>query len=83
MSLPVPRWPLHLLSHDLRNPLTAIHASAEMLVHSTLTDVQVRRIARNMYGASVRMKILLDEFVSPLRWIATGTEPTISSKAGY
>jgi signal transduction histidine kinase len=60
--------------HDLRNPLTAIHASAEMLVHSTLTDVQVRRIGRNMYGASVRMKKLLDEFLSRYKGTGTGLE---------
>jgi signal transduction histidine kinase len=60
--------------HDLRNPLTAIHASAEMLVHSTLTDAQVRHIGRNMYGASVRMKHLLDEFLSRYKGAGTGLE---------
>ena len=50
--------------HDLRNPLAAIHGGAELLVHSKLSEPQVHRIARNMYGASLRMKELLDEFLS-------------------
>jgi two-component system, NtrC family, sensor histidine kinase HydH len=50
--------------HDLRNPLSAIHGSAEILINSHLSQPQVHRIARNMYGASVRMKELLDEFLS-------------------
>ena len=52
--------------HDLRNPLTAIHGGAELLVGSSLSQPQIRRIARNMYGASLRMKELLDELLS--RW---------------
>ena len=47
--------------HDLRNPLAAIHGSAEMLVRSSLSQPQVHRIARNMYCASVRMRELLEE----------------------
>jgi two-component system, NtrC family, sensor histidine kinase HydH len=61
--------------HDLRNPLSAIHGSAEMLVSSRLSERQVHRIARNMYGASVRMKELLDEFLSRYR----GTDKAIES----
>ena len=34
--------------HDLRNPLTAIHGGAELLVASRLSQPQIRRIARNM-----------------------------------
>jgi signal transduction histidine kinase len=47
--------------HDLRNPLSTIHASAEVLLSSRLPERQVHRIARNLYGASIRMKELLDE----------------------
>lgn len=52
--------------HDLRNPLSAIHGGAELLVGSRLSQPQVHRIARNMYEASLRMKELLDELLS--RW---------------
>jgi signal transduction histidine kinase len=47
--------------HDLRNPLSTIHASSEVLLSSRLSERQVHRIARNLYGASIRMKELLDE----------------------
>src|SRR3954468_4231334 len=50
--------------HDLRNPLTAIYGGAQLLVGSTLSQPQIHRIARNMYGASLRMKELLDELLS-------------------
>jgi signal transduction histidine kinase len=53
--------------HDLRNPLTAIHTSAEMLIRSRLSDPQVHRLARNMYCASVRMRELLEEFLDRSR----------------
>jgi signal transduction histidine kinase len=49
--------------HDLRNPLTTIQASAEMLVRSGLSGPQVDRIARNVYSATVRMRELLEEFL--------------------
>ena len=55
---------LTAIIHDLRNPLSAIHGSAEMLLSSRLSELQVRRIARNLYSASVRMKELLDEILS-------------------
>jgi signal transduction histidine kinase len=47
--------------HDLRNPLGAIHGSAEMLVRSSLSQPQVLRLARNMYCASIRIRELLDQ----------------------
>jgi signal transduction histidine kinase len=56
--------------HDLRNPLSAIHGSAEMLISSGLSEPQVHRIARNLYGASIRMKELLDEILT--RYKGTG-----------
>ena len=48
-------------AHDLRNPLAAIHVSAEMLVRSSLSRPQVHRLARNMYCASVRIRELLEQ----------------------
>jgi two-component system, NtrC family, sensor histidine kinase HydH len=58
--------------HDLRNPLTAIHGGAELLVGSRLSQPQIHRIARNMYGASLRMKELLDEILN--RWASRERE---------
>ena len=58
--------------HDLRNPLSAIHGGAEILIGSQLSEPQVRRIARNVYGASVRMKELLDDFLSQYRGMHGG-----------
>jgi signal transduction histidine kinase len=53
--------------HDLRNPLAAIHSSAEMLVRSSLSQPQVHRIARNMYSASIRMCELLEQWLDRSR----------------
>lgn len=53
--------------HDLRNPLSAIHGCAEMLIDSGLSKDQVHRIAQNMHGASVRMRELLEEFLERCR----------------
>jgi signal transduction histidine kinase len=53
--------------HDLRNPLATIHGSAELLVRNSLSQLQVHRIARNMYCASVRMRELLEEFLDQSR----------------
>jgi signal transduction histidine kinase len=55
------------LIHDLRNPLSAIYGGAEVLISSRLSEPQVHRIARNLYGASVRMKDLLDEVFTRYR----------------
>lgn len=64
------------LVHDLRNPLSAIHGSAELLICSKLSEPQVRRIARNLYGASLRMKELLDEVLTRYRGTDRGVEPS-------
>jgi signal transduction histidine kinase len=48
-------------AHDLRNPLAAIHVSAEMLVRSSLSRPQIHRLAQNMYCASVRIRELLEQ----------------------
>jgi signal transduction histidine kinase len=57
--------------HDLRNPLATIHGGAEMLVRSRLSQPQIDRIARNLYGASVRMRELLEEFLDRSRSAVT------------
>ncbi|MBZ5583050.1 MAG: HAMP domain-containing histidine kinase [Acidobacteriia bacterium] len=62
--------------HDLRNPLSTIHGSAEVLISSRLSEPQVHRIARNMYGASVRMKEMLDEVLTRFRGTERGVEPS-------
>jgi signal transduction histidine kinase len=60
--------------HDLRNPLSAIHGGAELLVRSRLSKPQIDRIARSMYGASVRMRELLEEFLDRSRSAGTVVE---------
>jgi signal transduction histidine kinase len=61
--------------HDLRNPLSAIHGSAEILIGSKLSEPQLHKVARNLYGASVRMRELLDEFLNRHRAAERGLEP--------
>ena len=61
--------------HDLRNPLSTIHGSAEALISSKLSERQVHRIARNLYGASVRMRELLDEILTRHGGADRGVEP--------
>jgi signal transduction histidine kinase len=53
--------------HDLRNPLAAIHGSAEMLVRSEFSQPQVHRIARTLYCASIRMRELLEQCLDRTR----------------
>jgi two-component system, NtrC family, sensor histidine kinase HydH len=62
--------------HDPRNPLSAIHGCAEILISSRLSDLQVHRIARNLYGASIRMRELLDEFFSRNGGAGNRVEPS-------
>ena len=54
--------------HDLRNPLSAIHAAAEMLMTTELSQPQVQRLVRNMYLASTRSQELLMHFEESCRW---------------
>jgi signal transduction histidine kinase len=49
--------------HDLRNPLTAIRACAEMLLRENLRPADTRRLTLNMYRAADRMRELIAEFV--------------------
>jgi len=53
--------------HDLRNPLATIHGGAEMLAREGLSPGQIRRLARNVYSASLRMGELLEEFLDRSR----------------
>jgi signal transduction histidine kinase len=53
--------------HDLRNPLAAIHSGAELLNGPTLPEQDVRRLARNMYNASLRIQEMLQDYVDLFR----------------
>ena len=53
--------------HDLRTSLATIHGSAELLIGAELSEVQVRRLAQNLYKASLRMNELLEECLTRYR----------------
>jgi signal transduction histidine kinase len=54
--------------HDLRNPLAAIYAGAEMLVDSDgLAPQQTKRLATNIYTASRRVLEMLQELLDAAR----------------
>ena len=81
--------------HDLRNPLAAIHGSAEILVRASVSQPQFHRLARNMYSASIRMNQLLEQCldrsrrqdrgfeVSDLRDVITGAVDWIAISAEF
>src|SRR5580658_2470907 len=62
---------LELLStsivHDLRNPLGAVLAGAEMLMELDPTSTQGKRLAGNIYRAASRMRELLAELAGANR----------------
>jgi signal transduction histidine kinase len=60
--------------HDLRNPLAAIYAGAEMLVDSKLPEEQTRRLARNIYRASRGIQDMLQQLLDVARGKSDGTE---------
>ena len=62
--------------HDLRNPLSAIHSGAEMLNGSQLPEEQIRRLARNMYSASVQIQELLQDYVDRFRTTESQPRPS-------
>jgi signal transduction histidine kinase len=62
------------LLHDLRNPLSAIHSGAEMLVGREMPAPEVRRLAQNLYVASRRMKELIENLLNRNRGTAPVTE---------
>ena len=53
--------------HDLRNPLAAIYAGAEMLMDSNLPEEQTRRLARNIYRASRGIQDMLQQLLNVAR----------------
>ena len=52
-------WLSASIVHDLRNPIGAIYAAAEMLMDLDPTPAQVKRLAANIYRAAGRMRELL------------------------
>jgi signal transduction histidine kinase len=60
--------------HDLRNPLAAIYAGAEMLMDSHLGEEQTKRLARNIYRASRGIQDMLQQLLSASRGKAELTE---------
>lgn len=53
--------------HDLRNPLAAIYAGAEMLADKEMLPQQTRRLARNIYRASQGIQELLQQLLNVSR----------------
>ena len=60
--------------HDLRNPLAAIYAGAEMLMDSNLPEDQTRRLAKNIYRASRGIQDMLQELLNVVRGKSDATE---------
>jgi signal transduction histidine kinase len=52
-------WLSTSILHDLRNPLGAIYAAAEMLLEADGGPTQTKRLATNIYRAAGRMRELL------------------------
>jgi signal transduction histidine kinase len=57
-------WLSTSILHDLRNPLGAIYAAAEMLMDPDPAPTQVQRLATNIYRAAGRMRELLTDLTS-------------------
>jgi len=60
--------------HDLRNPLAAIYAGAEMLMDSNLGEEQTRRLARNIYRASRGIQDMLQQLLDVARGKSESSE---------
>jgi signal transduction histidine kinase len=60
--------------HDLRNPLAAIYAGAEMLVDGHLPEEQTQRLAKNIYRASRGIQDMLQELLDVVRGKSSGSE---------
>jgi signal transduction histidine kinase len=60
--------------HDLRNPLAAIYAGAEMMMDSDLPEETTRRLARNIYRASRGIQDMLQQLLDVVRGKSTGSE---------
>jgi signal transduction histidine kinase len=65
-------WLSTSIIHDLRNPLGAIYAAAEMLVDLDPGPVQMKRLATNIYCAAGRMR----EMLADLNSVAGGSRST-------
>ncbi len=63
------------IAHDLRSPLATIHTGAEMLVRFKLSELQVNRIARNIYRASLRMRDLIEDVLDADRCMDLRRQP--------
>jgi len=64
------------IMHDLRNPLAAIHSSAEMLMDADLSPAHVKRLARNILCASRRTQGLLRDLLNLSRGESSAPEPS-------
>jgi len=60
--------------HDLRNPLAAIYAGAEMMMDSDLPAETTRRLARNIYRASRGIQDMLQQLLDVVRGTSSGSE---------
>jgi signal transduction histidine kinase len=60
--------------HDLRNPLAAIYAGAEMMMDSDLPEEMTRRLARNIYRASRGIQDMLQQLLDVVRGTSSGSE---------
>jgi signal transduction histidine kinase len=60
--------------HDLRNPLAAIYAGAEMLVDSHLPEEQTKRLAKNIYRASRGIQDMLQQLLDVVRGKSDASE---------
>jgi signal transduction histidine kinase len=60
--------------HDLRNPLAAIYAGAEMLMDGHLGEEQIRRLARNIYRASRGIQDMLQQLLNVARGKSDSSE---------
>lgn len=65
-------WLSASILHDLRNPVGAIYAAAEMLVDLDPGPTQVKRLATNIYCAAGRMR----ELLADLNSVAGGSRST-------
>jgi signal transduction histidine kinase len=60
-------WLFTPILHDLRNPLGAIYAAAEVLINLDPGPTQVQRLATNIFRAAGRMRELLADLNSVAR----------------
>jgi K+-sensing histidine kinase KdpD len=66
-------WLSTSIVHDLRNPLGAIYAAAEMLMEVDDGPTQVKRLATNIFRAAGRMR----ELLADLNSVARGERPRV------